>query len=195
MQKAKELKTQAIIDRGVKIAKEQQDSVIKHLAEKTEQVKSGSVKDKITRAALAQTLEDQSPEDQIETMSSENVSNELLNQIFSTGGEDQKKSEVNKKQNSVQDNDEKVFEQAAVMLDSDENNSEMSAIVETEASKVMTLAKVKSIAVQLGLDCDDTTAKQLSLLGTNSAITEALVSAAITAGKSEAEIEAAMTKR
>ena len=88
MQKAKELKTQAIIDRGVKIAKEQQDSVIKHLAEKTEQVKSGSVKDKITRAALAQTLEDQSPEDQIETMSSENVSNELLNQIFSTGGED-----------------------------------------------------------------------------------------------------------
>ena len=52
--------------------------------------------------------------------------------------------------------------------------------------------KVKELAHKLGLDCDDQTAKTISSLGDNQAISEALVAAAVQAGKSEDQIAAAM---
>ena len=45
--------------------------------------------------------------------------------------------------------------------------------------------KVKDLAQKLGLDCNNETAVAISNLGDNQAISEALISAAVSAGKSE----------
>ena len=52
--------------------------------------------------------------------------------------------------------------------------------------------KVKDLASKLGLDCPPETAEALAGLGSNEAISNALVEAAVQAGKSEQEIAAAM---
>lgn len=52
--------------------------------------------------------------------------------------------------------------------------------------------KVKELSAKLGLDCPPETAEALASLGSNEKISEALIQAAVSAGKSEDEIAAAM---
>ena len=52
--------------------------------------------------------------------------------------------------------------------------------------------KVKELADKLGLDCPPEAADAISSLGTNEAISEALITAAVQAGKSEEQIASAM---